>query len=145
MNKRCTVLICDDHAELRALLKDVLKRSPHIQIIGEAGNGKEAVDKALSLRPHVVLMDLNMPELDGLEATRRIRKASRRIRVLVMSAIGGEELVAPCLDAGASGYFVKYARLYELSRAIDVVRRGRRYVSPDVLEEVSGAHGTASH
>ena len=137
MNKRCTVLICDDHPELRALLKYVLKRSPHIQIIGEAGNGKEAVDKALSLRPHVVLMDLNMPELGGLQATRRIRKASRRIRVLIMSAIGGEELVGPCLEAGASGYFVKHSRLYELSQAIDAVRKGRRYVSPDVLEEVS--------
>jgi two-component system invasion response regulator UvrY len=140
MKSSCTVLICDDHSEFRDLVKHTLKRTPHIQVIGEAGNGKEAVEKALRLRPHVVLMDLSMPELGGLEATRRIRKASRRIRVLVVSGFPGEDLGPSCLDAGASGYFCKYTPLSQLSQAIETVRKGHRYVSPDMCERVSRAY-----
>lgn len=143
MNKRCRVLICDDHAEFRELVKSVLKREEHIVVVGEAANGKEVVDKALRLRPDVVLMDLSMPELSGLEATRRIRKASRHIRILIVSAFGGDQSVAPCLSAGASGYFQKYAPLTELSRAIDAVANGGTYISEDLFEKVSRAGGNS--
>jgi DNA-binding NarL/FixJ family response regulator len=140
MNNKCKVLICDDHAEFRELVKAMLKRDPRIDILGEAADGKEVVDKALRLRPDVVLMDLNMPQITGLEATRRIRRASKRIKVLMVSAFRGEDVVSPCLDAGASGYFEKYRPLTELSQAIDTVRKGGKYLSPGVLEKVSGAH-----
>ena len=143
MRRRCRVLICDDHAEFRDLVKLVLKREPNIDIVGEAGDGRAAVDKAQRLRPDVVLMDLHMPEFDGLEATRRIKKASKRVKVLIVSAFGGEDLVSPCLNAGASGYFQKYHPLTELTRAVDAVSRGGTYLSPSVLDKVSRAGGTA--
>ena len=143
MRRKCRVLICDDHAEFRDLVKLVLRRAPNIDIVGEAGDGRAAVDKAQRLRPDVVLMDLNMPELDGLEATRRIKKASKRVKVLIVSAFGGEDQVSPCLHAGASGYFQKYHPLTELSRAVDAVSRGATYLSPRVLDKVSRAGGTA--
>jgi|SRR5579863_7826986 len=142
MNERCRVLICDDHAEFRHLVKDVLKRTPSVEIIGEAGNGREVVDMALRLLPDIVLMDLSMPELTGLEATRRIRKASKRIKVLIVSAFAGEDMVSPCLRAGASGFFQKYHLLSELNQAIDAVWKGRTYLSPRVFEKVSRAGGS---
>lgn len=143
MNKKCRVLICDDHADFRDLVKCALKRAPHIEVVGEAGDGKEVVDKALKLQPDVVLMDLNMPVLTGLEATRRIKQASKRIKVLILSALGGEEVVSPCLTAGASGYVQKYHSLSELTQAIDTVRRGSTYLSPHAFEKVSRANSLA--
>ena len=140
MTKKCKVLICDDHDEFRGLVRAVLKRDPRVEVVGEAADGKEVVDKALRLRPHVVLMDLNMPQLTGLEATRRIRRSSRRIRILMVSAFRGEDVVSPCLDAGASGYFEKYRPLAELSEAIETVWKGGRYLSPGVLDKVLRAH-----
>jgi len=142
MNKKCRVLICDDHADFRDLVKYTLKRAPHIEVVGEAGDGKEVVDKALKLRPDVVLMDMNMPVFTGLEATRRIRQASKRIKVLMLSALGGEEVVSPCLNAGASGYLQKYHALSELTQAIDAVRKGGRYLSPHAFEKVSRANSS---
>jgi DNA-binding NarL/FixJ family response regulator len=143
MNRRCRILICDDHAEFRDMVKTVLKRETGIEIVGEAGDGKECIEQALKLRPDVVLMDLHLPELNGLEATRRIRKATKRIKVLILSAFSGEDVVLPCRKAGASGYLQKYRSLSELSEAIQVVRRGGTYLSPSALEKVSGAHGTS--
>ncbi len=142
MNKKCRILICDDHPEFRGLVKDVLRRTPYIEIVGEAGDGKEVVHKALKWRPDVVLMDLNMPELTGLEATRRIRRVTKRVKVLVVSAFGGEDVASPCLRAGASGFFQKYRPLSELSGAILAVWKGGTYVSPSVFEKVSRAGGS---
>lgn len=142
MNKKCRVLICDDHADFRDLVKYALKRVPDIEVIGEAGDGGEVVDKALKLRPDVVLMDLNMPVFTGLEATRRIKEANKRIKVLIVS-FGGDNVVSPCLNAGASGYFQKHRSLSELTQAIDAVRRGDTYLSPSVFEKVSRAGGSA--
>lgn len=141
MNKECRVLICDDHAEFRDLVKAILRRQPNIDIVGEASDGQECIEQALQLRPDVVLMDLHLPELNGLEATRRIRRASKRIKVLILSADSGEDVVSPCRKAGASGYVQKYRSLSELGEAIEVVRRGGTYVSSSALEKVSEAHG----
>ena len=141
MNKGCRVLICDDHAEFRDLVKGLLQRQPGIEIVGEAADGQECIEQALKLRPDVVLMDLSLPELNGLEATRRIRKATKRIKVLILSAYSGEDLVSPCRKAGASGYVQKYRSLSELGEAIAVVRRGGTYVSSSAIEKVSNAHG----
>jgi DNA-binding NarL/FixJ family response regulator len=139
MRERCRILICDDQAEFRELVRAVLKRIPNMEVVGEAGNGREGVVQALKLRPDVVLMDLHMPELTGLEATRRIKRGSKRIKVLIVSAFCGEEEVSPCLSAGASGYFPKYRPVSELSQAIEVVWRGETYLSPGALEKVSRA------
>jgi DNA-binding NarL/FixJ family response regulator len=141
MNRRCRLLICDDHPEFRDLVKDVLKRAPNIEIVGEAGNGKEAVDRALRLRPDVVLMDLNMPELSGLEATRRIRRATKRVRVLMASAFGAEEVIVPCMEAGASGFFQKYRPLAELNQAIETVWKGGTFRRPSVFQHASRGDG----
>lgn len=142
MNRRCRVLICDDHANFRDLLKTVLQEDQQIEVVGEARNGKEVVDKALRLRPAVVLMDLNMPELTGLEATRRIRRASKRIKILILSAFDDEEVVPRCLSAGASGFFQKYRPLSELPQAIEAVRRGKIYLKSHVCAKVSRAGGS---
>jgi len=140
MTKKCRILICDDHADFRDLVKYALKRVPYIEVVGEAGDGKEVVEKALKLRPDLVLMDLNMPVLTGLEATRRIKHFSKRIKVLILSAFGGDDVVSPCLNAGASGYVQKYHSLTELTQAIDAVRRGGMYLSRHALEKVSHAN-----
>jgi DNA-binding NarL/FixJ family response regulator len=141
MNRRYKVLICDDHAEFRDLVKTVLQRNAQIEIVGEAGNGDEAVKEALRLRPDVVLMDLNMPKLSGLEATRRIRRASRHIKILIVSALESEEAVSPCLNAGASGFFQKFDALSDLSHAIELVSNGEAYLSRPTFGKVSRAGG----
>ena len=143
MNKKCRVLLCDDHADFRDLVKYALKRVPNIEVVGEAGDGNEVVDKALKLHPDIVLMDLNMPVSTGLEATRRIKQASKRIKVLILSAFGGDDVVSPCMNAGASGYIQKYHSLTELTLAIDTIRRGGTYLSPQTFEKVSRANATA--
>lgn len=142
MNKRCRVLLCDDHADFRHLVRTVLKEDEHIEIIGEARNGKEGVQKALRLRPDIVLMDLSMPQLTGIEATRRIRRTSKRIKILILSAFDHEGVAARCLDAGASGFIQKYRPLSELGQAIEAVRKGESYVKTHGYGKVSGAGGS---
>jgi two-component system, NarL family, response regulator NreC len=140
-NRKCKVLVCDDHEDFRDLIKCALKSEPHIEIVGEASDGQEAVNKALKLRPDVVLMDLNMPRLTGLEATRRIKRAIKRINVLIVSMFDAEDFLPPCLEAGASGFVQKYHPLSELSQAIDAVRSGGTYMSPRAHLKVSRAGG----
>lgn len=130
MSDKVKVLICDDHRLFREGVRAVLRHEPWIEIVGEADNGFDAVKKALRLVPDVVLMDLNMPVMSGLEATQQIKQAQRRVKVLVLSMYNEEEIVASALAAGASGYIQKDAQFSELIRAIDVVRKGGTYLFP---------------
>ncbi len=141
------VLIADDHALFRDGLKAILRDEGMIEIVGEARNGREAVEGALRLRPDVVLMDVEMPDLGGFEATRRITEADLRIRVLILTMYQEEEVIARCLDAGAWGYVLKDASSSQLVRAIETVHRGGKYLSPGALQQVvthyvSGAERT---
>ena len=124
------VLLVDDHAIVRDGLRSLLDSDKHIEIVGQAGDGLEAVRKAQDLNPDVVVMDIAMPHLNGLEATRRILKASPDSRVLILSQHEGEEHVLDALWAGASGYLLKRAAGAELAEGIKSVARGGAVLHP---------------
>jgi two-component system response regulator NreC len=136
MNDTIRVLICEDHALFREGLRAILRDHTHIEIVGEATTGREAVEKAKRLRPDVALMDLEMPEMSGLEATRRIVHADPGVKVLVLTLYDDEEVVARCLDAGAAGYVLKDGPSDQLLLAMEAVHKGQRYLSPAVLTKV---------
>jgi two-component system response regulator NreC len=136
MGKKITVLICDDHALFREGVKTVLNAQPDIEVIGEAADGREGVELALTLEPSVVLMDISMPVLKGFDAVRRIKKARPDIRVLILTVYDDEDMVARCLDAGAAGYVLKDSPPPQLIYAIQTVFAGQQYMSPRVLTGV---------
>jgi two-component system, NarL family, response regulator NreC len=136
MQKKITVLICDDHAMFREGVKTILSAQPDIEVVGEAADGKEAVEQAIRLYPHVVLMDISMPVLKGFDAARRIRKARPDVKVLILTVYDDEDLVARCLDAGAAGYVLKDSPPLQLVYAIQTVYRGQQFLSPKVLTGV---------
>ncbi len=133
-----TVLLVDDQAIMLDGLEALLSRDPGLSVVGRAGNGKEAVASVAALDPDVVLMDISMPEMDGIEATRRIKKLSGTSRVLVLSMYNNKEFVRELMAAGASGYLLKNAGHEELHQAIRSVAEGRTYLAAEVrkaLEE----------
>jgi two-component system response regulator NreC len=136
MSSRIRVLICDDHALFREGLRAILREQPAFEVVGEARNGLEAVEQTRRLQPDVVLMDIDMPELSGLEATRRICESRIPGKVLILSLYDDEDLVAGCLDAGAAGYVLKDGPSSQLLFAIEAVHRGERYMSPRALSVV---------
>ncbi len=136
MSKKITVVICDDHALFREGVKTILSSQPDFEVIGEAEDGREGVELAIRLNPDVVLMDISMPVLKGFEATRRIKKERADVKVLILSVYDDEDLVARCLDAGASGYVLKDSPPPQLAYAIQAVSRGQQYMSPRVLTTV---------
>jgi two-component system response regulator NreC len=131
--KRIRVLVCDDHALFREGVKTILSSQPDIEVVGEAGDGKEGLEQALRLYPDVVLMDISMPALKGFDAALRIKKARPDIKVLILSVYDDEDMVARCLDAGAAGYVLKDSPPMQLVYAIQAVHRGQQYMSPRVL------------
>lgn len=133
---RVRVLICDDHALFRAGIKAILEHHPGIDVVGEAPNGRKAVEEARRLQPHVVLMDMEMPELNGLEATRQLREAGLTAKVLILTMYAEDELVARCLEAGAAGYVLKDEPATQLVYAIKAASTGGRYLSPVAAEGV---------
>lgn len=136
MNKKVRIFICDDHALFREGIKAVLREQPGFEIIGEAPDGKQAVEKVGAMRPDIVLMDIEMPEMNGFEATKRIKHAHKEIKVLILTMYEEEELVARCLDAGASGFILKDVPPSQLVYAIHEVEKGGRYLSPAALTKV---------
>ncbi len=136
MEKKITVLICDDHALFREGVKTVLSAQPDIEVVGEAADGKEAVEQAIRLYPHVVLLDISMPLLKGFDAVRRIRKARPDVKVLILTIYDDEDMVARCLDAGAAGYVLKDSPPLQLVYAIQTVYQGEQFLSPKVLTGV---------
>ena len=134
--KKITVLVCDDHELFREGVKTILNSQPEIEVVGEASDGKQAVETALRLNPDVVLMDISMPVLKGFDAVRRVKKARPNIKLLILTVYDDEDLVARCLDAGASGYVLKDSPPLQLVYAIQAVSRGQQYMSPGVLTGV---------
>ena len=128
------ILIVDDHCLVRSMLKRLLTDIPGMAVVGEAQNGKEALTAVQALSPQVVLMDLNMPAMNGLEATRQLHRKESEVKVLVLTASEDDRLPALLLEAGASGYLTKNAGLTEIVRAIRVVHVGQRYISPDLAQ-----------
>jgi two-component system, NarL family, response regulator NreC len=130
------VLVADDHRILRDGLCALIELVADIEVVGEAANGREAVDKVLELRPDVVVMDIEMPVMDGLAALRRIRKQNPGVKVLVLSQHSDSEHVLDALEAGAQGYVDKAAASSELAASIRSVYRGDSYLSPAPAERL---------
>ena len=128
--KRIRVLIVDDHTLVRDGIRSLLALTADIEIVGEATNGKEALEKARQLLPDVVLMDLAMPIMGGLEATRRIRRELAATKILALTQYDDSEYVIPVIEAGARGFVTKMASFSELSSAIQAVYRGESFLSP---------------
>ena len=144
MSAPITVLIADDQALVRAGFRMIIDTEDDLEIVGEAGNGRDAVDEARRLRPDVVLMDIRMPELDGLEATRRILAADGTTRILVLTTFDLDEYVYEALRAGASGFVLKDDPPEQLLAAIRTVAGGDALLSPAVTKRVIEGARSAS-
>jgi len=131
-----SILIVDDQTITRSGLRTLLESQPGLKVIGEAVNGVEAVDMALTLQPDVILMDLKMPGMNGIEATRRIHRVSPHIGILVVTIFEDDTSVFPAIRAGAKGYLLKDADEAELLRAIHTVARGGAIFSPGIAAHV---------
>jgi two-component system response regulator NreC len=131
-----TVLLVEDHTIVRKGLRSLLESEADIRVVGEAENGREAIEKVEELRPDVVVMDISMPGLNGLEATRQIKKRFREVQVLVLTVHTSEEYILQILRAGASGYLIKQAAPAELISAIQAVHRGGAFLSPSISKKV---------
>jgi two-component system, NarL family, response regulator LiaR len=130
------VLLTDDHAIVRKGVRALLATEPDIQIVGEASNGAEAVTQAEALCPDVILMDLMMPKLDGIEATRQITEKIPGARVIVLTSFAADEKVFPAIKAGALGYLLKDSGPEQLVRAIHQVYRGEPSLEPSIARKV---------
>lgn len=130
------LLIADDHRVYREGLRALLDGEAAVAIIGEAGSGDEVVARAIALEPDVILMDLKMPGLNGIEATRRIRRDQPQARVLVVTMFDDDESVFAAMRAGARGYLLKDADHEELLRAIQAVYRGEAIFSPPIAQRM---------
>jgi DNA-binding NarL/FixJ family response regulator len=139
------VLVADDQSMVRAGFRMLLSGEPDIEVVAEASNGIEAVDKAARLRPSVVLMDIRMPELDGLEATRRILLADGATRVLILTTFDLDEYVYEALRAGASGFVLKDDPPDQLLAAIRIVAAGDALLSPAITKRVIEKFTHMSH
>ena len=128
--KKIRVLIVDDHTLVRDGIRALLALVSDIEVVGEAANGKEALEKVQELSPDVVLMDLSMPIMSGLEATRRIRKVFPKTRVLALTQYDDSEYVIPVIEAGARGFVTKMMAFSELASAIQAAYNGDSYLSP---------------
>ena len=137
--KPIKILIADDHPVVRQGLKFLLDTEPGFEVVGEASNGEQAVELTRDLGPDVILMDLVMPEVDGVEATRRIlQRCSEATRVLVLTNYSSDEKLFPALDAGALGFLLKDSTADELVQAIRQVSRGLSSLSPGIARRLVG-------
>ncbi len=135
-DKPITVLVVDDHTVVRRGLVALLNTEPGIQVVGEAANGAEAVERADALQPQVVLMDLVMPEMDGVEATRRILSRHPDSQVLVLTSFGSDAKLFPAVRAGAVGYLLKDTSPEELVKAIRRTAAGESPLNPSVARRL---------
>ncbi len=133
MGYEITCLIADDHEVVREGLRLSLSRSPHIRVIGEAGDGEAAISLAERRKPDVIIMDIRMPGMDGLEATKQLHDRVPETSVLLFTAFGERSLLTRGLDAGAKGYLLKEAPNQTLVRAIEKVASGEGYVDPALM------------
>ncbi len=139
---KISCVIADDHMIFREGLRAVLEKEIDITVIGEAESGPEAVKKSLSLKPDIVIMDIAMPEFDGIEATRKIITQAPRIRVVILSMSADRDLVGQALESGVTGYLLKESAARELVTAIREVRRGNHFFSPPILKIMVDFHQT---
>lgn len=136
MTQPITVLVVDDHLIVRRGIRALLSTEPDIQVIGEATNGKEAIAQTEALAPDVILMDLVMPEMDGIEAIRYITQHNAQSRIVVLTSFATDEKVFPAIKAGALGYLLKDSEPEELVQAIRQVYRGESSLHPTIARKL---------
>ena len=139
------ILIADDHPVVRAGLRGILSGQHDLAVVGEAANGQQAVAQALALRPDVVLMDLRMPELDGVAAIERLQDEAGSIRVLVLTTFDSDHDIVRAVAAGATGYLLKDAPREELFRAVRAAAAGETVLAPAVASRLMGQLRTPAH
>jgi len=134
--KKLRILLADDHGLVRRGARALLQSRRGWRVVGEAANGREAVEKAIELKPDVAVVDIGMPELDGVEVTRQIREAVPDTKVLVLTMHESDQMVRRALDAGARGYLLKSDLTDCLAKAVKAVSEGKRFLTPKVSEIV---------
>ncbi len=134
--RKLRILIADDHGLLRRGARSILQAHRAWRVVGEAVNGREAVEKAMKLKPDVAVVDITMPELDGLEVTRQIRKSLPGTKVLVLTVHESEHMVRRAFDAGANGYLLKSDILEYLPKAVRAIAEDKHFLTPKVCEIV---------
>lgn len=135
--KQIRILLVDDHPLLREGVSAIVARQTDMNVVGEAGNGAEAVESFRSLSPDVTLMDIQMPVLDGIQALQEIRKEAPAARVIMLTTYAGDVRAVRALKAGAAGYLLKSSLRKELIDVIRIVHAGRRHVPADVAQEIA--------
>jgi NarL family two-component system response regulator LiaR len=133
---KITILLADDHVLVRQGTRELLEREKDMEVIGEAGDGEEAVQLTTALHPDVVIMDIAMPKMSGIEATRRIKDVQRDTAVLVLSAYDDDQYIFALLEAGAAGYLLKDVPSQELVEAIRAVHAGESILHPAIARKV---------
>jgi DNA-binding NarL/FixJ family response regulator len=136
MSEPIRIILADDHVMTRQGTAELLRREPDLDVVGEAGDGQEAIELARRLTPDIVVMDVRMPVLSGFEATQRIRESLPGVQVLALSAHDDDEYVFSLLQAGASGYLLKTAPVSELIRAIRQMKQGEFPLDPAIARKV---------
>jgi len=144
-NVKKMIVIAEDHTILRAGLKALLMSNPTFEIIGEADNGRDAIRRVIELKPDLVIMDLSMPGMNGMDAVREIKDRMPEVKALVLTVHAEEEYVLASLQAGANGYVLKDATQNELLIAAERVLEGKTYLSPDVTEKVVNSYLNTSN
>lgn len=134
--KHIRVMLADDHTVFRQGLKSLLAYEEDIKVVGEAANGKEAIDFALQLHPDVIIMDINMPILNGLEATKKIKKELPKIKIVILTSQGDEKSIFSLIEAGTDGYLLKDVAAENLVSAIRDVNAGKSTLHPEVTQKL---------
>lgn len=132
-----SVLVVDDHELVRSGISRMLADNPDIKVVGEAASGEEAIDAVRNERPDIVLMDIRMPGIGGLEATRKILRLDDSIRVIVVTACADDPYPTRVMQAGATAYITKGADIREMVRAIRMAHAGQRYISPEIAQKMA--------
>ncbi len=130
------VLLADDHTIVRDGLRALLEANPEIKVVGDAANGNQAVLKAKKLEPDIVIMDISMPELNGIDATQRIMEANPEVRVIILSMLGTADYIFHAMQAGVRGFLLKESAGREVTEAVKTVYRGEMYFSRPIIDTV---------
>ncbi len=134
--KPVTILLAEDHVIVRESIRQSLERKPYFKVVGEANDGEEAVKMARELSPDVIIMDISMPKLNGIEATKQIKATQPSTAILALTAYDYEQYIFPLLAAGAAGYLLKDISSWELINAIETVHKGESVLHPAVARKV---------